>query len=172
MVYTILQVTVLLVVMFSFVSIMYFSIKNGITPTPTSARIKKEILSLTKSYQPMTIADFGAGFGTMAFAYAKAFPNARVDAYETSWIPFFLLKVRQRMNGYANLHIWKKDFYLVDSSRYDVVFCYLYGGAMTKLSRQVSSTRLITHTFALPSHQPEEHISMGMTPIYVYKIGN
>ncbi|MYL34908.1 methyltransferase [Pontibacillus yanchengensis] len=170
MVYTVVQGIVLIVVILSLLSIAYFSIKNGITPTPTNTRVKKEVLSLTKSYQPMKVADFGAGFGTMAFGFAKTFPNARVDAYETSWIPFFLMKARLRMSDHANLYIWKKDFFHVDSSQYDVVFCYLYVDAMTKLRNKASPTRLITHTFALPGHHPEKQVSIGVTPIYVYKM--
>lgn len=164
----------LAIVTFIFVSLMISSITNGITPTPTQLSVKQEVIRQAKPYDPSTIADFGAGWGTMAFAFAKEFKSAKVYAYETSFIPFIYMKGMVRVRGISNVVVIKKDFLTVSPDQFDLIYCYLYTKAMRELSITLSDYRgvVISNTFSLPGITPSSSVQVSSwnttTPIYIY----
>ncbi|KGP91143.1 hypothetical protein N780_17455 [Pontibacillus chungwhensis BH030062] len=116
----------LAIITFIFISLLIRSITNGITPTPTHPNVKKEVVRQVHASPPFTVADFGAGWGTMAFAFAKEFKSAKVYAYETSLIPFLYMKGMVRLRGYSNVIVIKKDFFTASPEQFDLIYCYLF----------------------------------------------
>lgn len=165
----------LAIVTFIFVSLIISSITNGITPTPTQLSVKQEVIGQAKPYDPSTIADFGAGWGTMAFAFAKEFKSAKVYAYETSLIPFIYMKGIVRVRRISNVVVIKKDFLTVSPDQFDLIYCYLYTKAMRELSITLSdySGVVISNTFSLPGITPSSSVQVSSwnttTPIYIYR---
>ncbi|QST00437.1 methyltransferase [Pontibacillus sp. ALD_SL1] len=168
-------VILLATITFILVSIVLRSFTNGITPTPTSLKVKQEVIRVAEAYNPSTIADFGAGWGTMAIAFSKEFPTATVYAYETSLIPFLYMKGMIRLRGYRNIVVIRKDFFTASPEQFDLIYCYLFTRAMRELSITLSTYRgvVISNTFSLPGVTPYSSVQVSSwnitTPIYIYR---
>ncbi|GGF25204.1 hypothetical protein GCM10010954_25090 [Halobacillus andaensis] len=155
--------------------ILIDSAKNGITPTPTTSKEKAAALKISESLHPSSIADLGAGFGTMAFPLAKQFPDAKVVAYETATIPWIFLLIRRIFQPRTNLSIRRKNFMKEDLSSYDLLYTYLYPKAMDQLQDKISHQRttMISNCFAMPDWKPSliwpVESKVNYSSIYLYR---
>ena len=151
----------------------------GITPTPTSTKVKNKILQILPSSINGKIAELGSGWGTLAFALAKHFPNCQVHAYEISPTPYLISKILALFLFYPNLQIHCRDFFEIPLHDFSLVVCYLYPDAMKRLKdkfeKELSSgTYVLSHTFAIHGWTPflvEYADDLYRTPIYLYKLG-
>jgi hypothetical protein len=155
-----------------------YSWRYGITPTPTSAKVKKQLLQILPKEIKGSIAELGSGWGTLAFALARYFPYNQVHAYEISPIPYYISKVLSCFYSYPNLHIQRRDFFAVSLKNVSLVVCYLYPEAMTRLKAKFEQelrpgTFVLSHTFAVPGWLPirsERANDLYQTPIYLYQV--
>lgn len=178
-------------------SIIYYTLKLGISPMPSNAIVTKNILRLLRELESANninshtrIAELGAGWGSLVFAIARQYPQAVVTAYERSFVPWLILRIRRLLWVQPNLIIKRLDFLEQDLGHQQLFICYLYPGGMTKLADKIKidklSGLLITHTFALPLTK-ETHVEadgqtnvelikklqandLHQTPIYVYNL--
>ena len=95
----------------------------------------------------------------MAFPVARRCSDATVVAYELSPVPWFFLKIRALLFGPSNLRIVRRNFLKDDLSGASLVLCYLYPGAMEKLSSKLvmelkPSAKVISNTFEIPAWTP------------------
>ncbi len=172
----ILNIIVFSIVFFSFLSIIYTTIKNGISPMPTSPKVKKMLLENLPSHSEAPIAELGAGWGTLAFQLAKKYPDATITAFENSFVPYAFMVIRKFVFSQDNLIVSRKDFYKADLSMYHLIVSYLYPGAMTRLEKQfreqlTKETIVVSHTFALPNRKPSKTMIVSdlyRTKIYFY----
>ncbi|MFC7061942.1 hypothetical protein [Halobacillus seohaensis] len=136
--------------------ILIDSAKNGITPTPSTGKERIAAIKLATPLDPNSIADLGAGFGTMAFSLAKEFPKAKVVAYETASVPCVILFIRKMVQPRSNLTIKRANFMNEDLSKYDLLYTYLYPKAMERLQEKLiqPKTTLISNAFAMPKWKP------------------
>ncbi|MBM7662657.1 hypothetical protein JOC85_003467 [Bacillus mesophilus] len=170
--------TVLMLTLIATFSIVLTSMRNRISPTPTSYRVKKELLKILLDETPTKVVDLGAGWGTLVFPIAKQHPNAKVVAYENSLIPFLFMKLRQLVSPTPNLSIERRNFYHADLSSFDLIVCYLFPRGMKKLkdkfnSELKSNALIYTHTFSIPGWEPLEKWKardLFRSPIFKYKI--
>ncbi|MFD1020803.1 hypothetical protein [Thalassobacillus hwangdonensis] len=162
----ILPLFVLLFTTLTLVSLLLYTWKNGIGPTPTSRRTIKKVLAYTKEVKPASIAELGAGWGTVAFAFAKAFPDTRITAYETSPVPYLYMKLRLLLQPQDNLVILRKNFLTESLDTYDFLYCYLYTGGMIQLQENLRTYEgwILSNTFAFRGW-PESKKSDGL---YLY----
>src|SRR5262245_4687115 len=100
---TIFLVTLLLIA----ASIVYWSVKNGISPMPSSPKAKKTLEALLPKEVNGTILELGSGWGTLAVLLSQAYPEYSVLAYETSPVPYFFSRFRSK----ENLTFVRKDFF-------------------------------------------------------------
>lgn len=139
-------------------SIVYYSVRNGISPMPTSPRVQRCLINTLPQTVSGTIVELGSGWGTLAFGLARKYPDAKVIAYETSPIPYLFSKLLSFFK--RNLTVVREDIHQADLERAGLVTCYLYPGAMLRLSQQfhnsLSNTLVVTHTFALPNCTPKK----------------
>ncbi|MFE8700848.1 methyltransferase [Cytobacillus sp. FJAT-54145] len=165
------------IVFFSFLSIVYATIKNGISPMPTLPKVKRILVENLPSEPVTQIAELGAGWGTLAFQLAKKFPSATITAFENSLIPYTFIVIRKWLFSQTNLIVLRKNFYKSDLSKYNLIVCYLYPGAMTRLEKQfheqlTKETMVVSHTFAVPNRKPSKTIIASdfyQTRIYFYE---
>lgn len=168
-----------LLFLFCLSSIVYWSIKNGISPMPSSPKVKAQMLKIPLNIDSGTIYELGAGWGTLAFAFAKKYPRNQVKAYETSWIPYAFCKLRNFIFPQANLEIYRTDFYAVPLKDASLVICYLYRDAMKRLKikfdKELNSKAIVlSSTFKIPDKAPESTIEVADlygTKIYIYLWG-
>lgn len=148
-------------------SIVWSSLRYGISPMPTSSKVKECVLNSLPSEIEGNILELGAGWGTIAFPLAKRYPNNAVIAYEISWIPYLFCKARLWIDPTPNLKVIRKDFFQDSFREASLVFCYLYPGAMERLKEKFATelppkALIVTHTFRIP----------GWTPIYMKSVND
>jgi 16S rRNA A1518/A1519 N6-dimethyltransferase RsmA/KsgA/DIM1 with predicted DNA glycosylase/AP lyase activity len=168
-----------LIVLFLLGGIIFYSIKTGITPTPSTTKAMKVIVDAIPLNVQGTIFELGSGWGNLVFLLAKRFPLCTIKAYELSPIPWFVSCLIQSFLNYRNLHIYRKDFFNVPLQDACVIICYLYPGAMKSLKGKFEKelregTIVISHTFAISGWVPVKVLYLKdiyQTPIYYYQFG-
>jgi hypothetical protein len=156
----------------------WYSWRYGITPTPTSAKVKRQLLQILPLEIKGNFAELGSGWGTLAFALAHRFPSNQVYAYEISPIPYCISKMIAQFLPYRNLHIMRKDFFTISLKHVSLVICYLYPDAMNRLKIKfeeelAQDAYVLSHTFAIPGWNPISIIKVSdlyQTPIYLYQV--
>jgi len=78
------------------VTVVISSLWYGISPMPSSIKVKKNLDELLPQIDSGNVLELGSGWGTLAFYLAERYPNCRVDAYEISPIPCFYSYCFQR----------------------------------------------------------------------------
>jgi hypothetical protein len=166
------------VVCFAGLSIVYFTLRLGISPMPSNSKaveaMVRTVSGLLKQ-SGITLHECGSGFGTLAFALADAFPRTSVVAYELSWVPFMVSRVRQVIKRRPNLTFKQKDFLSVRFIQDDILTCYLFMGGMkqlrNKLTAESSRVKVVSQTFAFRGMAADHEMTLDdfhRTRIYVY----
>jgi len=140
------------------VSLLYTFI-TGISPVSSSLQSRKKIIRTVPPDQEGYIYELGAGWGAMAFPLARRCPEATVVAYELSPVPWLFLKVRALFFGPRNVKILRRNFLGDNLAKASLVVCYLYPGAMEKLSAKLlfelkPDAKVISNTFEIPAWTP------------------
>ena len=161
-------------------SLIWYTLRYGISPMPTSLKVKKILLKKLPQNFSGTLYELGSGWGTLAIPLAEKYPEAQVIGYEISWIPYLFSQIRLFIHPRKNLIFKRADFLACDLSKAHLYICYLYPGAMMRLSEKLAKEApegaiLVSHTFALPNKKPEQVIPVDdlyNTSIYFYKLYN
>lgn len=160
------------------ITILY-SYLYGITPTPTSSKVRKQLIQMLPEMENIEIIELGSGWGNLVFTLARRFPHCKVTGYEISPFPYFVSKIMSYWFRLPNLSIKRQDFFQISFKNVSLAVCYLYPGAMQKLKGKFEkelapSAYIISHTFAVPRWIPirlEYAQDLYRTPIYLYQIG-
>lgn len=159
------------------ISLVVWSVRTGISPMPSSRAAKQALLKLLQDrMHEGVIYELGAGWGTLAFPLAKAFPRCHIIAFERSPIPYYFCRCRQLLSNSSNLTLIRDDFFTYDLSAAAVVICYLYPGAMDRLKNKFDKelrlgALILSNTFAISGWKPIETVRLNdlyRTPIYLY----
>lgn len=159
-------------------SIVFWSLRNGIAPMPTSPKAKRRLMeSLPKTVEGK-VYELGSGWGTLAIPLAKKYPRCLVLGFETSSIPYIVSKLWERAMQLPNLEIKRQDFFSIDLSDSGLVVCYLYPGAMRLLQAKFQEelkpgTWVASNTFSIPGWKPHSVIEVGdlyASKIYLYRM--
>jgi hypothetical protein len=122
------------------------------------------------------LVDLGCGDGRVLRQVRKHY-NVNTVGYEVNLIAY--LKARVLCIGLKGIEIRRENFWPVDLSGADVVFCYLYPDVMKKLSDKLrknlkSGTGIVSCNFALPGFKPTRVLrskgSWHNAPLYFYQI--
>ena len=167
-----------LLLVLALLSIVFWSWRNGISPMPTSSKVKKRLLISLPEEVEGDIFELGSGWGTLAFPLARRFPNCQVNAYETSFVPFLFTKLRHRLNPLSNLIFYRQDFFTVPLGDASLIVCYLYPEAMRQLKIKFEKelkpgTWVVSNTFGVPGWKPvkiDEVDDLYRTKIYAYQM--
>lgn len=152
-------------ILFVMVLIVGWTIKNGISPMPTSYKVCQALFENLPQQCRGTIYELGSGWGTLAFPLARKYPHCMIIAYENSPIPYFYSKIRLLLTGHQNLLIMRADFFRKGLDDANLVICYLYPAAMVKLKDKFEKelpkgTLVVSHTFAVPGWKPQQIIEV------------
>ena len=158
-------------------SIVWGSLRAGITPVPSSRKARQAILSAAEHAPDDTIIELGSGWGQLTVALATRYPQRKVIGYEISLVPWLVSLLLKRIYRLDNLSFQKSNFLRTELPQAALLVCYLYPGGMTRLARKLkakpTAQMLISNTFALPEHDPEQTIRLNdlyKSPIYVYRL--
>ena len=159
-------------------SVIVYTLRYGISPMPTSPRVRRVLLELLPDDPGGPVAELGAGWGTLAFPLARRWPERAVTAYEISPVPWLFMRCRQAVTPCRNLRVLRRNFFAEDLRGTALVVCYLYPDAMSRLRAKFeaelpSGAVVLTHTFAVPGWVPETAVrapDLYRTPVYLYRI--
>jgi Methyltransferase small domain len=161
----------------SVLSIVYKSLRNGISPMPSSTPVRQIVAAeIEKLGGVGTIVEAGSGWGALALLLAKKCKSAQVIGIENSIIPLWISKLTAMLNSNRNLAFIRGNLYTYSYEQANVVVCYLFPGAMRKLSpllreQLAPGSYVISICFALPDWQPERIImcrDLYQTKVYIY----
>jgi hypothetical protein len=158
-------------------SIVWHSLRLGISPMPSSGRVTSAMLALIPPDAQGPFIELGAGWGGLAFALADTFPNTQVVAFEASPVPYAMCRLRQVLARRSNLTIQRQDFFEADLQTAGVVTCFLFTGAMERLKEKLRielrpGAFVISQTFGMRGCAPERIVEVPdlfRTRIFCYR---
>jgi Methyltransferase small domain len=158
------------------ISIVIWSVRNGISPMPSSKRARAILLAAIPQRFSGTIYELGSGWGTLAVPLAYHFPESKVIALESSPFPYYFSKARCFFYLPKNLHFQRINFFSTNLSDANLVVCYLYPGAMQLLKKKLENELrpgaiVVSNTFAIHGWYPEKIFEINdlyKTKIYFY----
>ncbi len=112
--------------------------------------------------------DLGSGLGGVLTHLARIRPDGHYTGVESAPLPLLWSWLRTRSYLNCEVHwgsIWDENIGACDLAQYDVVFAYLSPVPMERLWRKARvemrpGTVLISSTFSIPDHQPDECIEV------------
>lgn len=160
------------------VSIIYSTVKLGISPMPSSNKAYNTMMKLAEETGTGTIVDLGSGWGNFVIPMAKKYPQRQIIGYELSLLPWLFSSFLKKLLRLKNLTLHRQDFYNADLSNTSVLVCYLFPEAMNKIKQKLLSDQhkidfIISNNFALPSSKPYKVMKLNdfyHSPIYLYKL--
>ncbi len=150
---------------------------SRVPPMPTSTKARRAMLDLVADARPGVIYELGAGWGGLAAALARRFPDARVVAIELSPLPWAVCRLRVLLFGPANLRVRWGNALKADLRDADLVACFLCPEVMAPLDSKLADslkpgTLVLSNAFALPGWQPVDQVRLNdlhRSPIYLYR---
>jgi SAM-dependent methyltransferase len=126
----------------------------------------------------LTIYDLGCGSGSILFAFADRYPEARCIGYDVAIIPLAIGLFRKLRNPkrYRNVSLRFGNFFTKHFPDADLVVAFLMQGVyekfITKLSSELKPGTLIAlEAWPLPDREPTQTITgKELVPWYVYKM--
>lgn len=142
------------------------TLRTGISPYPSTKAQRAAVLAQVPERFSGRAYELGAGWGGLAWALARARPGATVVAVERAWVPWAALVLRRALFPLPNLVLRRADFLKLPLGDGALFVCYLFRGAMQRLSAKLSveaqpGALLITHTFALPGRAPATTVRLN-----------
>jgi SAM-dependent methyltransferase len=161
----------LLLFSFATFSILFSTIKNGISPMPSNRYALR--LAIEQMGSPKIVQDLGCGFGLSSYFLAKRLPNTQVIGVENS---FFCFLVAKFISLFAsNLKI-KWDNFLKEGFEFEeVLYLYLCPRLMQQLlhrKEQLKNKTIISNTFAFDRIKGQT-IELGdffRSTLYIYHL--
>jgi hypothetical protein len=174
----------LVLVLAAFALMLGYTIRTGISPVPTTPRVAAEIFaacppeSLIPPEAGNVVYELGSGWGNLAMALAKRFPERAVVGYELSPLPWLVSRLLLRLRPRPNLALHRADFMAADLGDAALVVCYLYPGAMRrlreKLERELPAGALVvSNAFLVPGWRPtsvRHATDQYESPVYLYRM--
>ena len=169
------------ILLLAIASIIFYGVRLGITPMPSSRKAVATFLDLIPNDTDGNIVDLGSGWGTLAYPVAKQFPDAEVIGCELSPIPWIYSRLKGLFVRRPNLTLHRQSVFDIDLTDADVVVVYLHPAAMRKLGPKFEQelrpgTLVLSNTFPVPTWKPAQTIHLGKSwlstsnDIYVYRV--
>jgi hypothetical protein len=125
----------LLIVALLCLSLLVFQGITGVPPMSSSAAEAADVIALLKQAslpKQAIVYELGSGWGSLAIALAKAFPDAQIRGIEMSPLPYWVARFRTRK--LPNVFLRRANFYACDLHEAHAVTCYLMIKPMPKLA--------------------------------------
>ena len=172
----ILVIIFLVLVILTVLSIVWSTLKTGISPMMSSSKASQTMIAEIDTHEKGSVIDLGSGWGTLVIAVAKKYPNKQVIGYELSWFPWLVSIILKYSLRLGKLTLYRKDFKNAELSTASTLVCYLFPRGMVTLQERLAhevlnKVTIVSNTFALPLCKPTKIIKLKdfyQTPIYVY----
>lgn len=179
--YPILSWTLTAIVLSAVLMIFVASVRNGITPMPTSRPVRSMVMrEIGRLPEGFEIVEAGSGFGTLGINLARRFPLCRVTGIENSWVPLLVSRLLGRFNRLprTRLIFRRGDLFEYPYEQADLIVCYLHPAAMRRLGpilreRAKEGAKIVSVFFAFDDWTPDSAAVCGdlhRTKVYVYHV--
>ncbi len=169
MLYFVATLSILFVTLFL---LLLFTWKNGVSPMPTSQKIRNVLLKNLPELNGGTIIELGSGWGNLLFPLSKKYTNCSIIGFENSPIPYLFSSF---LNHSKNLKIMRNDFFEKSLQDANLIVCYLFPASMERLKEKLErelrpGTHVVSHTYEIPTWKPRKTISVDSSMIYLYEV--
>jgi len=142
----------------------------------SSSAVTEAVIALAAEVRATSVADLGAGVGTVAVPLSRRLPGLRVDAWERAPVPYLLCRLRAL--GRRNVTVHPADFWQAPLGGFDLVFAFLSPVVMERLATKVRAemrpgTVFVSAAFECPGWAPARTLVLGdrrETCVYVYRL--
>ena len=142
----------------------------------STSRVKiRAIMDSVQMKPGQVLVDLGCGDGRVLRKASDGY-NVRAIGYEVNLLAY--IKARVLCLGRKRVSVKRKNFWPVDLSNADVVFCYLFPDVMKKLSDKLKTELkpgavIVSCNFVLPGFKPVRILRPGgilnNDPLYFYQ---
>jgi SAM-dependent methyltransferase len=154
-------------------------------PIPTSPHTRRRMIEAIEKLRPAgatggLIFDPGSGFGGLALALARAFPEGEVVGIDLQPLPLLVAQLRARLLGLRNVTFRRGDLFKEDYRGAQVIACYLFGNVMEQLYAKWDAELqdgcvVVSNLHPMPHWQPIQVIpatdwTFGTRAIYAYRL--
>lgn len=154
-------------------------------PIPTSLRTRRKMIEAIRLLRAPggtfgLIMDPGCGFGGLALALARAFPDERVVGIDAQPLCLWIAQLRAKLFGVRNVSFRRGDIFHEDYTDTSVIACYLYGDVMEELSKKWAfelqdGSVVVTNLHPIPNWRsilevPIKDWLFGARAVYAYRI--
>jgi SAM-dependent methyltransferase len=155
-----------------FSALFWSTYRTQVPYYPSRAQLLEPILSTIQGYQNLRFADVGSGMGGLLIKLASRRADANFLGIEIAPLPWLVSVIR----GYTQKSRAKfqfGDFYALDFSHFDVVFCYLSPAAMPSVWQKAQlemrpGSLFLSYEFIVPSVEPDFSIQIEIDGMYLY----
>lgn len=174
----IIEVVAITVVLLIAASIVWSTIRVGISPMPSSEKARRAIFDLIEDSANSPVYDLGSGWGSLIVPLAKKYPDRKIVGYEISLLPWLASVLIKTVLRLENLKVYRKNFLHEDLSEAEVLICYLHTEGMQDVANKLVAERrnegvLISNNFGLADWLPEKTVQINdfyKSPIYRYQL--
>lgn len=160
-----------------FFTVQFFNLVfRGFAPFfSTREKIIRSIIDKLKIGEKDYVVELGCGKAGFLKAVRKLYPKLKLVGYEYSFLPYMIARLQTGLSN-TNIDIRKANFFKVDLSRADVIYCYLNTSTMKKLEEKFRSeckvgAKIVSFMFPLKNMQPKEVQEVGKgEKVYYYTI--
>lgn len=135
-------------------------------------KLMKEHLTLVRWKR---LVDLWCGDGKAMRFFFRTF-GVQCDGYEIQYFPHLYGKILNRLFGYPDLRLLKKDFLLADIHVYDYIYVYLLPTQMAAIEDRIfkhmkADAIIISNSFQFAKHKPYDTITdkNGKPSIFLYR---
>ena len=157
--------------------IIVYTLRLGAGPVPSNRAQIDAMLTMLAPLDASPIYELGAGFGRVAFAVAKRFPDRKVVALELSPVPYWWCRLQQAVLKRPNLTFRRADFLREPLREARVLMAYVHTSAMAaladKLTVECKGAHLVSHTFSVRGWTPLKTAKVEdlyHSPVYLFRV--
>ncbi len=135
-----------------------YAMLTGAPYVPTKMSVVKRMVELAKIKPGEVVYDLGCGDGRIVFAASQK--GAKAIGYELSVPTYIYAKLKSLFHPQSQ--IFCRNFWTVDYSKADVIFCFLLTDTMQKFHREIWPTlkpgcRVVSNSFTIKNLKPLAH---------------
>jgi len=163
-----LSILLILTALLAFLLAIYFIflidlIRIRVPFVPSSRKAIKKIVDLIPVDKDKIIYDLGCGDGRVLIAYTKKY-GVRGIGYELGWLAYSLARFNVWLTK-TPIKIYKQNFYKVNLSQADIVFCYLLPATLKNIEKKLidelkPGAKIISLDFQFPNWSPTQKIEL------------
>ena len=173
------EIFVLGIVLAAILLIFIPTLATKASPLPTSRAVRETMLAMLPDAIKGPIYELGSGWGGLARALARRYPETPVLAFEVSPLPWAFARVRQAFGGPGNLTFTLGDFHRAGLGGAGLVVCYLPPPAMEKLKPKLAAelppgALVLSNTFAIRDWRAVDEKTAAdqhLSRVYLYRVG-